>query len=553
MAKAADMVNEYIQENPEESMKILSTIVPNIGIGQIFMSKEDSDDEEVEDVEDMDARDLTRAEKAKEMKRRFKEGTGDKREIGKKGYEEVIQPGESDRELDDAEDRYEGGVEEVSKPKFDYKKFFRKRRADGGAIGIEVLFEEKKPRKNFFMGGPALEGQALAIYNSMKAYDFTDQEIANALQGQGYYDPNASTPDSGQGEIQSGQGGNEGQGGIMNLDPYSNTTSSRNQTNNNSPLPQQLLSLDEKKGNPAFMSTVPNPEDYPYSGPVQQFSQIGENLYDVNPEGTITGQRTYKTPRTIGDQVYAAAAKGQLGTGVEKEKGFIGSAIDKFYNLPGIKQGKGLINTIMDNTLVGRLAAMRNPLNPKASNYNPSLQGQIDFLEGATGSRITGTSGNLKTTEGLAMIGRDPNTGLAKYGPGSVLAGKNVISGFGSNDYETALNKYLSRMLRYENPTKFQQAKIQQARDELAALQAKKEQEYIDSGTQAEVKALQKEIDSGKYSGGSDFAQSNQAAVGGGAKGKAANTDNSKSTGTSQGYSQHYARGGLATMFKEKR
>ena len=33
-------------------------------------------------------------------------------------------------------------------------------KADGGSIGIEVLFTEKKPRKNFFMGGPALEGQA---------------------------------------------------------------------------------------------------------------------------------------------------------------------------------------------------------------------------------------------------------------------------------------------------------------------------------------------------------------------------------------------------------
>ena len=45
----------------------------------------------------------------------------------------------------DIDERYdEGGVEEVSKPKFDYKKFFRNRRADGGAIGIEVLFREKK-------------------------------------------------------------------------------------------------------------------------------------------------------------------------------------------------------------------------------------------------------------------------------------------------------------------------------------------------------------------------------------------------------------------------
>jgi hypothetical protein len=60
-------------------------------------------------------------------------------------------------------------------------------KADGGSIGIEVLFTEKKPRKNFFMGGPALEGQALQIYNSMNAYGFTDQQIADALSARGLY------------------------------------------------------------------------------------------------------------------------------------------------------------------------------------------------------------------------------------------------------------------------------------------------------------------------------------------------------------------------------
>ena len=60
-------------------------------------------------------------------------------------------------------------------------------KADGGSIGIEVLFTEKKPRKNFFMGGPALEGQALQIYNSMKGYNFSDQEIADALSARGLY------------------------------------------------------------------------------------------------------------------------------------------------------------------------------------------------------------------------------------------------------------------------------------------------------------------------------------------------------------------------------
>ncbi len=237
MAKAADMVNDYIQENPEQSIKILSTIVPGVGIGEIFMKKgkEEEVEEEVE-VEDVDARDLTRAEKAKEMKRRFKEGTGDKREIGKKGYEEIILPGKEDEMLDEAEDRYDGGVEEVSKPKFDYKKFFKKRYADGGSIGIEVFFEEKKPRKNFFMGGPALTGQPLAIYNSMKAYQsFTDQEIADAIKQAGYDLPTADSgtnapPDSTPSNNQSG--GNEGQGGIMNLAPYKNAASSGNQSNN---------------------------------------------------------------------------------------------------------------------------------------------------------------------------------------------------------------------------------------------------------------------------------------------------------------------------------
>ena len=60
-------------------------------------------------------------------------------------------------------------------------------KADGGAIGIEVLFTDKEPRKKFFMGGPALEGQALNIYNSMNSYGFTDQQIADALSAQGLY------------------------------------------------------------------------------------------------------------------------------------------------------------------------------------------------------------------------------------------------------------------------------------------------------------------------------------------------------------------------------
>jgi len=410
MAKAADMVNDYIQENPEQSIKILSTIVPGVGIGEIFMKKgKDEEVEEEVEVEDVDARDLTRAEKAKMMKELAKSGGGNMREKMKKGYEEIIQPGESDRELDDAEDRYDGGLEEVSKPKFDYKKFFKKRYADGGAIGIEVLFEEKKPRQGLFMGGPALTGQPLAIYNSMKAYQsFTDQEIANAIKEAGYELPTAdsgttppgSTPGNNLG-YQSG--GNEGQGGIMNLDPYSKGPASPGNQSNN------------------FLNTA--------------FSKVGD---------------------------------------------FKDSMMDKF---SGTKIGEGIISGAskfknMAFTPMMALANMRNPLNPSAQNYNPSLQGQIDMLGGMTGTKISGTYidpynkqlGFTDNLTGQEMIGRDPNSGLAKYGLGSVLAGQNVVSGFGTNDYEDQLQGYIDRMLDRRTKgvlTEFQEKKLEAAYAEL--------------------------------------------------------------------------------------
>jgi hypothetical protein len=68
-----------------------------------------------------------------------------------------------------------------------------------------------------------------------------------------------------------------------------------------------------------------------------------------------------------------------------------------------------------------------NPLNPNARNYSPNLSGQIGYLSGRE-----------------EMIGRNPNTGLMVYGPGSVLAGQNVMSIAGTNNYQKALDKKIS-------------------------------------------------------------------------------------------------------------
>lgn len=134
IAAASKKVSDFIAANPETSKEILTMLVPGgEGLNVLLnkKAKEDSDDESVEVAPE----DRTREERAKEMKKRFKEGKGDKREIGKKGFEEVIKPVKDIEDLLKGEERYDGSLEDAPRPKFDYKKFFRK---DGGRIGYQA-------------------------------------------------------------------------------------------------------------------------------------------------------------------------------------------------------------------------------------------------------------------------------------------------------------------------------------------------------------------------------------------------------------------------------
>ena len=64
MAKIGDEVNKYIESNPEESAMILKTLVPNLGIGEIFMNKEKISLEDLDEMTDEEAQDLSKEEKA---------------------------------------------------------------------------------------------------------------------------------------------------------------------------------------------------------------------------------------------------------------------------------------------------------------------------------------------------------------------------------------------------------------------------------------------------------------------------------------------------------
>ena len=86
------------------------------------------------------------------------------------------------------------------------------KKADGGRVGL-------------FMGGDPLTGQALSIYDSMKAYNFSDQEIANALSARGLSElgtsntPETTSPNIINQQLQTGGGGGDNNFSPFNPDP----------------------------------------------------------------------------------------------------------------------------------------------------------------------------------------------------------------------------------------------------------------------------------------------------------------------------------------------
>ena len=669
-------VNEHIEENPEESAMILKTLVPNLGIGEIFMKKEDKISlEDLEDMTDEEAQDLSKEEKAELMKQAGKSGGKNKRQtmidlsekLGLSG------PGREKQDIEyEVDERYdEGGVEDAPKPKFDYKRFFRK--ADGGAIGVESLFEERKnfrggglyqgvggygkgvstkakappsmgfgnpppgsgggggggappqtktkkpifksdidPRfqglvspaagvkfdflkkQKFYnqpfklegitplelagaeieggigdlknlMGGemtvgnvlenmaggsysnvmpstqdkiqeqilgqvdfgktfqkdivgpynpvvePTFKGgvldidvgkgdlvdkkaekfldlkeggrvgfnvggitdpQALAIYNSMNAYGFSDQEIADAITAQGYdagtlgqtTTPTApTTPTPSEGIIGIDLQQRDTGGGFNPFGPLQST----------------------------FTKDLSEVEGFDYLTPTQQM-----NKYKAQTQDNMFGLGKFFQPKI----------RGTLGNRLQKQ----------------FQTGQKL------PSFAAAIAGAQSPFNPDSKNYNKDFVDQLNYLEGMEG-----------------LIGMS-DVGL-KYGPESVLFGKNVISGFGSNNYLTALNKFIRN-------TKNEEKRKQGERERDAFLAAEKARKEREAKEQLEIqRAATRAAD--RRAGAFDDRVRLDPGGGGTFKQQTAAKERQgvQVAGPGFGKGAYFADGGLASMFVEKR
>ena len=249
--------------------------------------------------------------------------------------------------------------------------------------------------------------------------------------------------------------------------------------------------------------------------------QYTDESFNVQPQYTIRGQ--------IADDF------GKIKNKIGSIRDFVGSGINN--------AKEGIMNSSPMNflrslptptNLLLNMAATRNPLNPRASNYNPTLQGQIDYMKDKGMYGITDQSGLNKITGGR-------------------LAGKNLVSLFGSNDlgemYGKDLSKlqgYLSTMPRrfsrlyktnrkaYDKKFENLQNKIKQNKIEAQAAQAARE-----AATAARARAANPNVYANAGVGSGGFASQNTG------------TEASFSNKTGRGRTG-YSEGGLASMFTRR-
>ncbi len=182
--------------------------------------------------------------------------------------------------------------------------------------------------------------------------------------------------------------------------------------------------------------------------------------------------------------------------------------------------GSSLGSGILPIVALAGLGMYRNPLRQGAPNFSPNLAGQIDYLSNRD------------------MIGKNTNSGLMQYGPDSVLRGQNVVSAFGTNNYQTQLQNYIDKLQQKKDAGKnFSQKMLDKA------LAEKKDffDEKADIRDKAKVKsAAPTYTPPNIHSGGGGNGGNNNASSGGGYGGGRNSSD--------FGGRFHGAKGGIASL-----
>ena len=193
--------------------------------------------------------------------------------------------------------------------------------------------------------------------------------------------------------------------------------------------------------------------------------------------------------------------------------------------MKGIMGGGKLGGMLGPGLLLGGalgLAYLRNPLREGSMNYNPNLQGQIDYASGR------------------GYIGKNPNSGLMQYGPESVLRGQNVVSGFGTNDYRDQLGKKQSYFEDRINKRKnYSQTQYEKTLNEIKEYeQDQVNKELAEEKKAADIKAKNTMTSNQSYNGGG----------GGGGGGASDISDRNRGGYATDDTASFFYKGGIASL-----
>jgi len=194
---------------------------------------------------------------------------------------------------------------------------------------IDIMLTEKKAdggRVGLFMGGPALEGQALSIYNSMNAYGFSDQEIADALSARGLYTPGGTTkPEQVTGIINQALNQNLGGGDGSDNRPQTNPRPAQTYTRTYDPNLNFAEFTSGVTGTPSYTQEYTKPETL--FDLYQRFSPLGRAMKFFNDKKI--------EKQTLQNNAIAKAAAERAAK--EAEAAALANAVTYQYNNPSQK------------------------------------------------------------------------------------------------------------------------------------------------------------------------------------------------------------------------
>jgi hypothetical protein len=558
MAAASKKVSDFISDNPETSTQILTMLVPGgQGLNALFKKKASVTLEDVEDMTDEEAQDLSDEDIAGVMNEAGKTKGPGKRERMIEISRKLGLSGEGKERkkiIDDIDSRYdEGGVEDAPKPKFDYKKFIRNRNADGGAIGIEVLFEEKKDggRIGFANGGDNIIGSTIDNFFSGPAMDTYTKDYMESVKAPSTFDYNiASNKAAGQ-FIQDKTKELLGDNPVSNVVGQAATYAGVPLSIMASPFYETAQIISDKRMEPgsgvkgfydAFMDERPFSTAIERGAGVLQSTPLGEAIYNLGGKAAdlVSGIRN----TNIGDFFFAPAGAADFQGGEMLQTPGVMVDANEGFRTPTRTNVQGM-DLEMDP------GARINPnIQPQQNIFQRAgdvAQKGIGFLKDSPGMLLSAASGIPFAGSILSGLGNmfEYRGGMGYVDEDGVFRSADELDKLNARGgyYTDAARASRNRASRIQNMLARQAAGKRISEQNLLALQEQQAKE--EAARQAAFDAIM----SSQQSQQNFYDSLNEG------RGATSTAESRSTAGDAPGYSgpSPFAKGGLATMFVEKR